>query len=178
VKFEDIFKRIAPEEIPDNVFNLTGKIFPVVTVGPPENCNSMVASGGGMGLLFRKPATWCILASSRYTLEMIEKKQTYTLSYFPDECREQFMLFAEKSGRDSNKMKEVELTAIETPLNNTSFKEARLVIECDLAQISVPQINDFYSEKTREYLAEAYKDPSEIRKYVFGEITAVWIKEK
>jgi flavin reductase (DIM6/NTAB) family NADH-FMN oxidoreductase RutF len=178
VKFKDIFKQIAPEEIPDNVFALVGKILPVITVGVPENCNSMVASGGGMGLLFRKPATWCILASSRYTLEMLEKKQTYTLSYFSDEYREQYMFLAEKSGRDSDKMKEVELTAIGTPLNNTSFKEARLVIECNLAQISVPQINDFYSKETQKYLTEAYQDLGEIRKYVFGEITAVWIKEK
>jgi len=178
VKFEDIFARIAPEEIQDDVFTLTGKIFPVVTVGAPDACNSMVASGGGMGLLFRKPATWCVFPSNRYTLELIEKIQAYTLSYFPDEHRERFLFLGTKSGRDSDKMKEAELTAIETPLHNTTFEEARLVIECGLTQISVPQVDDFYSEEAREYLAEAYKDPGEVRKYVFGEIKAVWTKRE
>jgi len=178
VRFESIFEQIMPEEIPDNVFILVGKVFPVVTVGAPGSHNSMVASGGGMGMLFRKPATWCVFPSKRYTLELIEKKQSYTLSYFSDEYRERFMLLGTKSGRDGNKMEEVELTAIETPLHNTSFEEARLVVECRLMQISVPQVSDFYSEETQNYLAETYQDPGEIRKYVFGGIEAVWTRRK
>jgi len=175
MRFEDIFVQIAPEEIPDNVFALVGKIFPVVTVGALGSHNSMVASGGGMGLLFRKPATWCVFPSKRYTLELIEKEQTYTLSFSPDEYREQFMFLGRESGRDGNKMEEVELTAIETPLHNTSFEEARLIVECSLMQITIPQVSDFYSEEAKKHLAEMYQDPGEIRKYVFGGIDAVWI---
>ncbi|MDR2561176.1 MAG: hypothetical protein LBC63_05355 [Holophagales bacterium] len=178
MKFEDIFEQILPEEITDNVFTLVGKVFPVVTVGAPGRHNSMVASGGGMGLLFRKPATWCVFPSKRYTLELIEKEQSYTLSYFPDKYREQFMFLGRESGRDSNKMEEVELTAIETPLHNTSFEESRLIVECSLMQITVPQISDFCSEETQKYLAETYQDPGEIRKYVFGGINAVWKKRE
>ena len=175
--FELLFKKISPEEIPDDVFTLVGKIFPVVTVGTPGSCNAMVASGGGMGLHFRNPTTWCIFPSNRYTLELIQKKHTYTLSYFPDSHREQFMFLAKKSGRDSNKMEEIELTAIETPLGNTSFEEARLIIECRLTQITTVHADDIYSEEAKKYVIEAYKDPGEIRKYVFGEITCVWMKK-
>ena len=174
MSWNEIFKQISPEEISDNIFTLVGKIFPVITVGTPGDCNAMVASGGGMGMTFQKPSTWCIFPSNRYTLELIEKRQTYTLSYFPDRYRDQFMLFGKKSGRDSDKMKETKLTAIETPLGNTSFEEARLVIECKLTQISTPSADDFYSDEAKAYLAEAYQDPGEIRKYVFGEIMAVW----
>jgi flavin reductase (DIM6/NTAB) family NADH-FMN oxidoreductase RutF len=174
--FDQIFKQISPEEISDNVFLLVGKIFPVVTVGTLKNCNAMVASGGGLGTLFRKPSTWCIFPSNRYTLELIEKEQTYTLSYFSDRYREQYMFFAKKSGRDCNKIQEAGLTAIETPLGNTTFAEARLIIECRLMQITTPHIDDFCSEEAKVYLAETYKDPGEIRKYVFGEITSVWVK--
>lgn|SRR3712207_1851410 len=107
--FEQLFKQISPEEIPHNVFTLFGKEFPVVTVRTPENCNAMVASGGGMAVHFKKPATWLIFPSNRYTLELIKKEQAYTLSYFPDSHREKFMFLGTKSGRDSNKMEEVEL---------------------------------------------------------------------
>ena len=98
----------------------------------------MTASGGGLGLLFRKPTTWCILRADRYTLELIQKEQTYTMSYFPDEYQKQVLFLGSKSGRDSQKMKEVALTGIQTPSGDMTFKEARLIFECKLTQITTP----------------------------------------
>ena len=178
MNFEQIFKQISPEEISDNVFTLVGKVFPVVTVGKPNNYNSMTASGGGMGLLFRKPSTMLLFPSKRYTLELIEKEKAYTLSYFSDEYKKQVMFLGSKSGRDSEKMKEVELTSIQTPSGNMSFQEARLIIECKLTQISTPNFpDDFYSQEAIDYMTEPYQDLGEHRKYVFGEITHVWVKK-
>jgi len=174
--FNQIFKQITPEEIPGDVFTLVGKDFFVVTAGTSESCNSMVASGGGMGMHFRKPSTMCIFAARRYTLGLIKRHQAYTLSYFPDEYRAEFMLLGLKSGHDSDKMKETKLTLIETPTGNVAFEEARLIIECKLTQITAVPAEDFYSEESKAYLAGAYTDPGEIREYVFGEITAVWMK--
>jgi len=178
MNFEQLFKQISPEKITDNVFTLVGKVFPIVTVGKEDNYNSMTASGGGMVMLFRKPCTMLIFPTNRYTLELIEKEQTYTLSYFPDEYKKQVLFLGSKSGRDSDKMKEVELTSVLLPSGNMSFKEARLIIECKLTQITTPNFpNDFYSQEAKDYLSEPYKDPNEHRKYVFGEITNVWEKE-
>ena len=176
--FEELFQQISPEEISDNVFTLVGKVFPVVTVGKPDNYNSMTASGGGLVMLFRKPATMLIFPSNRYTLELIEKERKYTLSYFPDEYKKQVMFLGSKSGRYSDKMKEVELTSVQTPSGNISFKEARLIIECTLIQITMPVFpDDFYSQEAINYLTEPYKDAGEHRKYVFGEIIHVWVKQ-
>ena len=177
MNFEQLFKKILPEAISDNVFTLVGEIFPVVTVGNKDFYNSMTASGGGMGTLFRKPVVMCVFPIKRYTLELIKKEQKYTLSYFPDEYRKQVMFLGSKSGRDSDKMKEVELTAIQTPLGNMTFEEAKLAIECKLVQISTPNFEDFYTQEAKDYLTEAYKDTDEIRQYVFGEITNVWVKK-
>ena len=177
MNFDQLFKQISPEEISNNVFTLVGEIYPVITAGKEDHYNSMTASGGGMGLLFKKPATWCILQSKRYTLELIERVQTYTLSYFPHELKKQVHFLGSKSGRDSEKMKEVELTRTQTPSGNISYKEAGLIIECKLTQITMPNINDFYSQEAKDYLSEVYKDPNEYRKYVFGEITHVWAKK-
>ena len=177
MNFEQLFKHILPEEINDNVFTLVGKDFPVVTVGNKDSYNSMTASGGGLVMLFRKPSTMLLFPSNRYTLELIQKEQTYTLSYFSDEYKKQVLFLGSKSGRDSEKMKEVELTSSETPSGNMSFKEARLIIECNLTQISTPNLDDFYSQEAKDYLSEIYKDVGEHRKYVFGKITHVWIKK-
>lgn len=173
--FKQLFKNISPEEIPGDVFTLFGKVFPVVTVKTPESCNAMVASGGGIAVHFKKPSTWLLFPSSRYTLELIKKEQAYTLSFFQDSYRKQFMLLGQQSGRDSDKMKETELTVIETPSGNMAFSEAYLIIECKLTQITAANAEDFYSEEAKAYLAEAYTDPGEIRQYVFGEITCIWV---
>ena len=137
----------------------------------------MTASGGGFGLLFRKPVTWCLLRADRYTLELIQKEQTYTMSYFPHEYKEQVVFLGSKSGRDGEKMKEVALTSIQTPSGNMTYKEARLIIECKLMQITTPSPDDFYVQEDKDYLNETYKDANHIRRYVFGEITGVWLKK-
>jgi flavin reductase (DIM6/NTAB) family NADH-FMN oxidoreductase RutF len=175
--FDQIFNEISPEGISDDVFTLVGKDFYAITAGNKEQYNSMVGSGGGMGLLFKKPATWCVFQQGRYTLELILKEQAYTISYFPEEYKKQMMFLGSKTGRGNNKMKEIELTSIETPSGNMSFKEARLILECKLVQITTPNFNDFYTQEAKEWVNEMYKDPNEVRKYVFGEITHVWVKK-
>jgi flavin reductase (DIM6/NTAB) family NADH-FMN oxidoreductase RutF len=175
--FDLLFNEISPENVSDNVFALAGKDSYVITVGNKAQYNSMVGSGGGLGLLFRKPATWCVFQQGRYTLELILQEQIYTIAYFPDEYKKQMMFLGSKTGRDSNKMKEVELTSIQTPSGNMSFKEARLILECKLVQVTTPDLNDFYTPEAKDWINEMYKDPAEVRKYVFGEITHVWIKK-
>jgi flavin reductase (DIM6/NTAB) family NADH-FMN oxidoreductase RutF len=177
LNFDQLFKQISPEEITDNVFTLVVKDFYVITAGKEDQSNSMIASGGGIGLLFRKPTAWCLIRSDRYTLEMIGKELTYTMSYFPNEYKEQMYFLGSKSGRDSEKMKEVELTPVQTPSGDSTFKEARLVFECKLTQITTPEPDDFYSQEAKDYLKEVYKEESDYRKYVFGEITHVWVKK-
>jgi flavin reductase (DIM6/NTAB) family NADH-FMN oxidoreductase RutF len=180
MNFDQLFKQISPEEICDNVFTLLGKLVgkdTVITAGKEDHYNSMTASGGGLGLLFKKPTTWCILRADRYTLEMIQKEQTYTLSYFPNEYKKQILFLGSKSGRDSEKMKEVELTSVQTPSGDMSFKEARLIIECKLTQITTANPNDFYTQEAKDFVNKAYKESSNYRKMVFGEITHVWVKK-
>ena len=177
MNFDQSFIQIPPEEIPGNVFTLAGKDLSVITAGNKDHYNSMISSGGGFGLIFEKPNSWCILREDRYTLELILKEHTYTMSYFPNEYMEEILFLGSKSGRDSEKMKEVELSIVQTPSGNMSFKEARLIIECKLTQITTPNPNDFYSKEAKDYIKEAYKTESDYRKYIFGEITHVWIKK-
>lgn len=179
MNFDQLFQQISPEEICDNfnVFTLAGKDFYVITAGKEDHYNSMTGSGGGFGLLFKKPVTWCLLRTDRYTLELIQKEKTYTLSYFPDEYREQLFFLGSKSGRDSEKMKEVGLATVRTPCGDISFKEAKLIIECKLTQLTTPGPDDFYTKEAKDYINEAYKEANDYRKYLFGEITHVWVKK-
>jgi hypothetical protein len=75
-------------------------------------------------------------------------------------------------------MKEVKLTSVQTPSRDMSFKEARLIIECKLTEITTPNLNDFCSQEAQDYINEAYKEANDYRKYVFGEITHLWVKKE
>ncbi len=74
-------------------------------------------------------------------------------------------------------MNEVELTGVQTPAGAMSFKEARLIIACNLTALMTAQPADFCTQAATDYLNEAYKERSDYRKFVFGEITRVWVKK-
>ncbi|MGB7569604.1 MAG: hypothetical protein WBM07_17200, partial [Chitinivibrionales bacterium] len=84
MNFDQLFNQISPEDILGNVFTLVGKLVgkdTVITAGKEDHYNSMTGSVTGLGILFKKPTTWCFFREDRYTLELIQKEQTYTLSY-------------------------------------------------------------------------------------------------
>lgn len=175
--FNDLFTSIQPAEISESVFKLVGSDYTVITSGKPEDYNSMVASFGGWGILFEKPTTWCFLRANRHTLNYIRKEQTYTMAYFDAPFKEQIMIFGTKSGKDTNKMKEHTLTAVQTPSGSTSYKEAKLIIECKLIELTTVSPNDFYTQEGKDFVAGAYDEAKDYHKLVFGEITDVWTRK-
>jgi flavin reductase (DIM6/NTAB) family NADH-FMN oxidoreductase RutF len=178
MSFDELFTSIAPEAITDNVFKLVGKDFTVITAGQEPHFNSMTASWGGVGILFNKPVAWCMLRANRYTLELIKKEHTYTLSYFPDEYKEQALFFGSKSGRNTDKMKETTLTPVQTPDGSTTYKEARLVLECKIIELTTVSPDDYYTQDAKNFIIEGYNEAKEYHKLVFGDITNVWIKSE
>jgi flavin reductase (DIM6/NTAB) family NADH-FMN oxidoreductase RutF len=174
---DELFVSVAPAELTGNVFQLVGQDRLVITAGTETDYNSMAAGWGGWGILFNEPATWCFLRADRYTLEYMKREKTYTMSYFDEPYKDQVLLFGGSSGRDSDKMKKHILTAAKTPLGNISYKEAKLIIECELTQITTVQPDDFYSEEGKSFVAEAYKEIEAYRKLVLGKITDVWVKK-
>ena len=154
-----------------------GKDFSVLTAGDADHYNSMVASWGGWGILFERPSIYHLLRSNRYTLELMRKNNTYTVALFPEEYKEQIMIFGGSSGRDSNKMKETTLTAVATPAGNMTYKEAAVVLECKLSEITTVSPDDFLNESDKQFVVEAHAETGEYHKMIFSEITNVWIRK-
>ncbi|MDR1719338.1 MAG: flavin reductase [Dysgonamonadaceae bacterium] len=175
--FDELFQPIEVTQLTDNVFKLVGQDYTVITAGDSVSYNSMTASWGGWGILFSKPATWCFLRASRYTLELMKKEQTYTMSYFNDLYKEDVLFFGSKTGRDTDKMKESRLTGVLTPSGNTTFKEARLVLECKLMEVTTVHPDDFYDQEYVDFVVSGFNDAKAYHKMVFGEITKVWIRK-
>jgi len=177
-EFYNLFVQVKPEELNENVFKDVGTDWTCITSGNDSLFNSMTASFGGWGILFGKPATWCFLRSNRYTLELIRKHKKYTMSYFDAKYKDQLLLFGSKSGRNSNKMKETKLTHIITPNGSISYKEARLIIECELVEITTVNPNDFFDESAKKFVIDGYNDTKDYHKLVFGEIKGIWIRKE
>lgn len=177
--FKQQFQSLSQNDIETNVFTAIGAIvgndFFAMTAGTGNHYNSMVGSGGGLGQFMQKPAVWNMLRSDRYTLELMQDALVYTLSYFPENYHEQMMFLGKSSGRDSDKMKETKLTAVETPSGKIAFSEARLIIECKLMAATTVSPDDLYSQEVKDFVRDEYQQEDHYRKIAFGEITDVWI---
>ena len=174
--FDELFIKVEAVELNDNVFKLVGSDFMLITAGDENHYNSMTAGWGGWGILFNKPSTWCFLRANRYTLELMKQHKTYTLAYFPDEYKEQVLYFGSISGRNTDKMKNASLSQVVTPNGNMAYKEAKLILECSLFEVSTVNPNDFYTEEGKKFAEEGFVDAKDYHKIVFGQITGIWVK--
>ncbi|MBR2061606.1 MAG: flavin reductase [Tidjanibacter sp.] len=173
--FDELFTEVAPAEFDQNIFKLVNQDYTVITAGTIPAHNSMIASWGGYGILFNKPASWCFLRANRYTLTKMRETQTYTLCYFPEAYKPEIMPFGTSSGRDSNKMEQTTLTPVATPDGLPAWKEAAVIFECTLSAVTTIDKNDFYTEEGQTFVQEGFDDAKDWHKFVFGEITHLWV---
>ena len=78
------FSKIDPKNIKDNVFSLIGDRWMLLTAGNKDKFNTMTASWGGLGVLWKMPVATTYVRPQRYTFGFMEENQTYTLSFYPD----------------------------------------------------------------------------------------------
>ncbi|MDR0430335.1 MAG: flavin reductase family protein [Tannerellaceae bacterium] len=175
--FSDLFIEIQPNEIKESPFDLFPTVNGVVTAGNADAYNSMVVGDGALGQMTAKPVTIIGLRGIRYTLEVILRDHNYTIAFFEEPFRPQFMPFGTASGRDSNKMRETTLTPVATPDGNMAYKEAYMIIECKLAQTYTVHPEEIYSEDNRKFYEDAFESVGSWHKLVIGDITHVWIRK-
>jgi flavin reductase (DIM6/NTAB) family NADH-FMN oxidoreductase RutF len=117
------------ENLSDNMFKLIGKDWMLIAAGTKEKYNMMTASWAGLGILWGKQVAFIFIRPSRYTYEFAEKHDKISLNFFTEKYRKVLKICGTKSGREMNKMSEVDLTPVKD--NDTIyFQEARLVFLC------------------------------------------------
>ena len=98
------------------------------------NWNTMTASWGGLGELWKKDVAFIFIRPSRRTFDFANNANLITLSFFDESYRDALTLCGEKSGRDIDKAAATGLNPVffrEGPLAGAvSFKEARDIIIC------------------------------------------------
>ena len=130
------------------------KEWALLTTGNKYKYNTMTVSWGGFGTLWHKPVVTVYIRPNRYTYELLQDNDIFTLSFYEDDCKKDLGLLGSKSGRDEDKISQTKLN-VEFLDNGITFKEANLTIICkkiynqdlDINNIDDEIKNKFYSNE-------------------------------
>ena len=125
-----MFQSVDPKALQENTFSMIGDRWMLITAGTAEDCNTMTASWGGLGVLWGAPAATCYIRPQRYTREFVDREEYFTLTFFGEEHRAALSLCGTKSGRDVDKVKECGFTVKTAACGAPYFEQAELVIVC------------------------------------------------
>lgn len=139
----------------EDVFQLIGTEWMLITSGDSSHFNTMTASWGGLGWLWNRPVAFLFVRPERYTHEFLERNERLTLSFFPESQRKALQVCGSKSGRDCDKVKEAGLTPVLLESGTVSFAEARLTLDCRKLFKSDMKQADFLD---KEILEKWYND--------------------
>lgn len=182
-KEQTMMKEIRPEQIPDNAISLISRDWMLVTACTksvdPEGkittgrVNTMTASWGGLGELWNKPVATIYIRPQRYTKEIIDETDTFSLSVLPEKYRQALNFCGSHSGRDGDKFKPAKLDVLYN--NGTPYiKQARLILFCRKLYAQPFAPNCFIEEKM---LKQNYKKDDFHTMYI-GEIYKVLIDRR
>jgi flavin reductase (DIM6/NTAB) family NADH-FMN oxidoreductase RutF len=124
---------IPIESFNTNIFQVFNKEWMLLTGGDLDSgeYNPMTIAWGFMGTMWFKPVVIVAVRPQRYTLEFLEKYNTFTLSGFGEDKKEALSFCGAHSGRELNKINECSLTPMPAEKAGApAFEEAELVIEC------------------------------------------------
>ena len=87
-----------------NAFNCIGKDWMLITTANGDKVNAMTASWGGLGVLWGQNVCTVYIRPQRYTYELIENSDTFSISFLSEKYRDALKLCGTLSGRDCDKL--------------------------------------------------------------------------
>jgi flavin reductase (DIM6/NTAB) family NADH-FMN oxidoreductase RutF len=144
-----------------------------LTVKSGDKINTMTIGWGNVGYQWNRPIFTVLVRKSRYTYELIENSDNFTVSIpLSENLKSSLAVCGRKSGRDIDKFKECNLTTkdsenVDTPI----IAECELHYECKIVykQEMDPQF------LAKDILKRDYADKDYHTLY-YGEIVATYIK--
>lgn len=123
-------KKTDVTRIPDNLIDIIGNEWMLITAGTPEKFNTMTANWGGTGYLWNRPVAFIFVRPERYTYEFVERETGFTLSFLGGAGREAYKICGSRSGREIDKIAATGLTPLLTEEGGIGFAESRLTLAC------------------------------------------------
>lgn len=150
-----------------DIFTKFDKDWALLAAGSLDDHNAMTVSWGGMGTLWGKPVVTVYVRSNRHTYGYMENNEFFTLSFYEEEYRKALAVMGSKSGRDCDKDKEAQLTAVKAG-ESVSYKEAKVTLVCRKLYY-----NDLAAENMAEGIAEQFYGTDPMHRMYIGEVIAI-----
>ncbi len=124
------YKEINPVELQGNPFQLIGKDWMLVTAKNGDAINTMTASWGGMGVMWNKNVAVTVLRPQRCTKKFIDNTDSFSLTFYPEDFREDMTYVGRHSGNDDpDKIEKTNLKTAEID-GVPYFEGAKLILVC------------------------------------------------
>lgn len=167
------FAKVDPKSIYMNPFSVLDDTWMLITARAGEKVNTMTASWGGFGVLWNKNVAYIFVRPQRYTRELIDQSDHFSLNVLDHETyKKELEYLGKASGRDEDKIEKSQLS-VSYSNNVPYFEQAEYVLTC--RKLSRQQITKKSFLKT-EIAEENY--PSDDFSIVYvGEIEEFLIRE-
>jgi flavin reductase (DIM6/NTAB) family NADH-FMN oxidoreductase RutF len=128
--------------------------------------NVMAIGWGTAGIVWRRPIFVVLVRPSRYTYKLIEETGEFTVNIVPPQLKEVVQYCGTVSGREHDKFKEKQLTAIPSKKVKTPIvKECILHFEC-----RVVHKNDLIPSELEKSIIHTLYPTGDFHRIYFGEI--------
>ena len=172
---EKSFIHIAAGEITDNMFNIIGSDWMLITAKNKEGeVNTMTASWGMAGIIWNRPVAACFVRPQRHTHSFIGEAEYYTLSFFEKEYKDALRLCGGKSGRDTDKFSSTGLRPFVLGCDAVGIEQARMILICKKLYSDNLKGENFISADITDKFYPAHDHHT----YYIGEITDVLVKKQ
>ncbi len=163
------FQPIPADLFELNAFQKIGQDWMLITAEKNGKPNTMTASWGGIGVMWGKNVAYIVVRESRYTKEMIDGSDTFSLSFLKhDEYKSALKYLGVVSGRDEDKIAGARLH-IDYSQTTPYIDEAETVLICKKL-CAQPITPEHFTDESIDKLW--YKDKDYHTLYI-GEITEI-----
>jgi len=135
--------------------------------------NAMTIGWGTLGIIWGKPIFIVLVRPSRYTYDLIEDIDDFTVNVPPPELKDEVLFCGTVSGRDHDKFAEKNLTA--TPgkkVKSPIIEECVIHYEC-----KVVHKNDVIPDELAKEIVSGAYPKGDFHRLYFGEILAAYADE-
>lgn len=124
-----MFKEVKSQLVTNNVFELIGKDWMLISAKNNDKVNAMTASWGGFGVMWNKNVVYVVIRPQRYTKELVDSSNGFSLTFFDEEYRKVLNYMGKVSGRNEDKITTSKLTLM---LDNDIpyYGEAKMAVFC------------------------------------------------
>ncbi len=165
-----VYKRIDLQDVA-SPFELIGKDWMLISAKKAGVVNTMTASWGGLGFLWNKNVATMYIRPQRYTKEFVDNNDYFTLTFFKGHKKELGVL-GKKSGRDGDKIAEVNFTVTEVD-DQPTFEQGHLVLVCKKLYMDTIKPECFIVDG----IDETYYPLKDHHTMYIGEVISAYINE-